>query len=255
MPQFLQIDGLNLHVSYRPGTGRAVVFANSLGTDFRIWEDVIALLPEDLPILCIDKRGHGLSETGPVSIPRLAEDLAAAMEHFELRDALVCGVSIGGMIAQSLAATRPDLVSAVVFCCTGMKIGDETTWNPRINAVRDTGIEPIADAVMERWFSEGFRGDRPLDLKGYRTMLARTDAEGYARTCEAIRDCDLSGDAAKITQPSICIAGSVDLSTPPALVQALAEALPNSRYVEIEGVSHLPGIETPHAVAKAIGEL
>lgn len=250
--QFIVIDGRSLHCAFRPGTGQPVVFANSLGTDLRIWEGVAALLPPDRPLLMLDKRGHGLSSSGPVSIAALAQDVAAAMDHFGLKGAVGCGVSAGGLIMQSLAVQRPDLLSAAVLCCTGMKIGDAATWNPRIGAARSTGIAPMRDAVMERWFSPGFRASRKAELEGYGNMLIRTDAESYARVCEAIRDCDLTADAPGITQPVVCIAGSGDLATPPALVQALAAALPFARYSEIPDCGHLPCIEAPQTVAEAI---
>lgn len=250
--EFLTIDGRSLHCAYRPGTGQPVVFANSLGTDFRIWDGVAALLPTDRPLLMIDKRGHGLSSLGPVTIKALAQDMAAAMDHFGLSAAVACGVSVGGLIMQSLAVQRPDLVAAAVLCCTGLKIGDDATWAPRIDAARSTGIAPMKDPVLERWFSPGFRASRSGDLEGYGNMLTRTDAESYARVCEAIRDCDLRADAARITQPAVCIAGSDDMATPPALVQALAAALPNARCLEIPDCGHLPCIEAPQTIAEAI---
>jgi 3-oxoadipate enol-lactonase len=250
--KFLTIDGRSLHCAYRPGSGRPVVFANSLGTDLRIWDGVAALLPEDRPLLMIDKRGHGLSSLGPVTIAALAQDIAAAMDHYGLSGAVACGVSVGGMIMQSLAVHRPDLISAAVLCCTGLKIGDEATWTPRIDAARTTGIATMRDAVMERWFSPGFRASRQGDLEGYSNMLVRTDAESYARVCEAIRDCDLTAEAVKITQPVVCIAGSDDLATPPALVHELAAALPDARCIEIPDCGHLPCIEAPQTVAEAI---
>lgn len=252
MMQFITVDGRSLHCAYRPGTGQPVVFSNSLGTDLRIWNGVVARLPEGRPLLMLDKRGHGLSSDGPVTITALAQDMAAAMDHFSLKDAVVCGVSVGGLITQSLAVQRPDLVAAAVLCCTGMKIGDDAIWAPRINDARTTGLEPMRDAVMERWFSPSFHANRQADLQGYGNMLTRTPAEGYARVCEAIRDEDLTENAAKLTQPSICIAGSDDKATPPALVQALADALPNSRYVEIAGCGHLPCIEAPDIIAREI---
>ena len=250
--RFITVDGRSLHCAFRPGTGQPVVFANSLGTDLRIWDGVAALLPADRPLLMIDKRGHGLSSSGPVSIAALAQDLAAAMDHFGLSGAVACGVSAGGMIMQSLAVQRPDLAAAAVLCCTGLKIGDAATWTPRIEAARSTGITPMKDAVLERWFSPGFRAARAAELEGYGNMLTRTDAESYARVCEAIRDTDLTADAAKVTQPAVCIAGSDDLATPPALVRALAAALPDARYAEIEHCGLLPCIEAPQTVAEAI---
>jgi len=257
MPQFIQINGQVLHAAFDPGeAGRtAVVFANSLGTDLRIWDAVIALLPVGTPVLRVDKRGHGLSPDGPVSIPALAADMAGLMDYFGLSQAVVCGVSVGGMIAQALAVARPDLVRSVVLSNTAMKIGSADTWNPRIDAVRAGGIAPIADAVLERWFAPSFLTHAPVAVEGYRAMLVRTPAEGYAQACEALRDTDLTADAPKLIQPAICLAGADDQATPVELVQALAEALPDATLRVLPNAGHLPCIEAPEAVVQALSDI
>lgn len=254
MSQFAQIDGRCLHYSFRPGTGRAVVFANSLGTDLRIWDNVIAALPSDTPVLRLDKRGHGLSALGPVTIPALAEDMAALMDLLDLKDALVCGVSVGGMIAQQLTHMRPDLVSELVLMCTGLKIGDTDSWNPRIETVRNEGILPLAEPILERWFSTGFRASRPVELAGYHAMLTRTDAESYARVCEAIRDSDLREIAPQLNTPALCIAGAEDLATPIPVVLTLCNALPQAQFQVLDNIGHLPCIEAPDIISRTLTE-
>lgn len=243
---FVAVNGTVLHCDFTPGQGRAIVFLNSLGTDFRIWDAVIAGL--DAPILRMDKRGHGLSDHGPVSMDLLVQDVAALMDHFALREAVICGVSVGGLIAQGLAVARPDLVAGLVLCCTGAKIGDAESWNARIAAVDKDGLLAMSPAILERWFSPAFHRDRPTDLAGYRNMLARTWPEGYAGVCAAIRDTDYSVQTARITVPTHCIAGSQDKATPPALVETLAGVISGASFQVIEGCGHLPCIEAPGVV-------
>ena len=94
---FTRVDGTLLHHRYRAGRGPAVVLLNSLGTDLRIWEAVVDALPADVPVLRMDKRGHGLSGAAPASIERLAEDAAALMRAQRLDGALVLnGVAATG---------------------------------------------------------------------------------------------------------------------------------------------------------------
>lgn len=255
MPDFARIDGTVLHHAHRPGNGRPVVFLNSLGTDLRIWDAVTLRLPRDTPLLRMDKRGHGLSQTAPADMTTYAADAAALMDAAGLSDALVCGVSVGGQIAQELALARPDLVAGLVLSNTGAKIGDETTWSDRLDALATHGLAAMADAVLERWFSPAFRAERKVELEGYRAMLTRTPAEGYAACCAAIRDTDLRERVGAITAPAICLAGGADLSTPPELLADLAERLPRGEYREVADVGHLPCIEAPDAVARAIGDL
>ena len=253
--RFTRLDDVTVHYSLREGDGVPVVFLNSLGTDLRIWDGVIARLDPAIPVLGLDKRGHGLSDEGPVSIDTLAGDVAALMDRLELGPALICGVSVGGMIAQALAVARPDLVAGLVLCCTGAKIGDAETWNTRIETVRRDGIAAMSGAILERWFSGAFRDERAAEFAGYRNMLERTPPEGYAAVSAAIRDADLTEAAARITAPTQCIAGSEDLATPPALVETLAGLIPGAGYEVIDGCGHLPCIEQPARIAEAIRQM
>jgi 3-oxoadipate enol-lactonase len=255
MPAFLARDDAVLHHAFAPGTGRAVVFLNSLGTDFRIWDAVVDALPAGTPVLRMDKRGHGLSTGTATTIAALADDAAALMDHHRLAGAVVCGVSVGGLIAQALAARRPDLAHALVLSNTGLRIGDPALWEERIASVLADGLEAMADGVMERWFSPAFRAGRPAELAGWRAMLARQSPRGYAAVCAVLRDADLTADAHRLAQPALCLAGTRDGATPPALLRTLAAALPAGRYREIAEVGHLPGIEAPEAVAAAVVEM
>lgn len=250
---FFMHDTVTLNYRFKAGTGRPVVFLNSLGTDFRIWDAVIAGLPADTPVLCMDKRGHGLSDNAAITTDLLAADVAALMDKLEMPPSLICGVSVGGMIAQGLAATRPDLVAGMVLCCTGAKIGDEDSWNTRIATVNDVGLGAMASAVLERWFSPNFARQRPADYAGYGNMLTRTSPQGYAGVCAAIRDSDFSGQSVNV--PTHCIAGADDLATPPALVRELTDLIPNATMEILPDCGHLPCIEAPAAVALAIVDM
>ncbi len=247
---FVRPRDVTLHYQYSPGAVdvRPVVFFNSLGTDLRIWQGVSDLLPA-VPMLMLDQRGHGLSDMGAISIGGLAEDAADLMDHLGLSAGLLCGVSVGGMIAQTLAVRRPDLVAGLVLCNTGTRIGDAEAWNARIEAVRKSGIEPMADQILERWFSPDFRASQPTRLAGYRNMLTRTTPDGYAGTCAAIRDTDLADAARHINVPAICLGGSEDSATPADLVADLAGKIAGSKLQIIDGVGHLPCIERPDVVS------
>lgn len=257
MTRFARPKDVTLHYDHHAGepARRAIVFANSLGTDLRIWDAVRHQLPPDIPTLALDKRGHGLSEHGPISIATLATDLAALMDHLHLSDALICGVSVGGMIAQALTHLRPDLVAGLMLCNTGARIGTAEAWNMRIDTVQSSGIAAMADAILERWFAPGWRAAHPVALSGWRQMLTRTPADGYAATCAAIRDADLTADTARLRLPTLCVSGAQDGATPPPLVEALAGMIPGARYTCLDGVGHLPCIEAPERLTPLLRDL
>ena len=244
-----------LHADHRRAVGQAptLAFSNSLGTDLRIWDAVVTRLPKDLGILRYDTAGHGLSPAGAaMSIDDHADDLAALLDAKEIDRAVVVGLSVGGLIAQALAQRAPQRVAGLVLSNTGMTIGTAEIWNARAEAIRAGGMEAIADATMERWFSPRFRAGKPEALQLWRTMLAHTPPAGYIDLGLAIRDADYRDAAAQVSVPALCIAGAQDSATTPAVVRAMADAIPQARFEEIPDVGHLPCIEAPGTMAELI---
>ncbi len=244
-------------VHYRidgPDDGPALVFANALGTDFRIWDGVIAHLPERLRILRYDMRGHGLTTApdGPYYMGDLVGDAARLMDHVGFKGAVFVGLSIGGVVAQGLAAERLDLLRAVVLSNTAAKIGTPEQWRERIDAVRAGGIEALADATMERWFAKDTRADRPELVEGIRAMLTRQPLEGYLGCMEAVAETNLIESTARLRLPALGIAGAEDGSTPADLVRETAESIPGAQFHLVRRAGHLACVEHPAEYAGAL---
>jgi len=236
--------------------GTPIVFANSLGTDFRLWDKIIPLLPDGLRILRFDKRGHGLSSCpqGDYTIDELVDDTAQLLQALQIKDCLFVGLSIGGLIAQGLAYRYPELVRAMIISNTAARIGTEQMWRERIATLRADGLEAIADNVMERWFAAVFHSQHALELQAWRNMLTRTPADGYIGCCAAVAASDFSESTARLTLPTLAIAGSEDGSTPPDLLRATAELIPGSRFAVIDNAGHLPCVEQPREYARLLNE-
>lgn len=232
-----------------------IAFLNSLGTDFRIWESVMAALGPSYAYLLHDKRGHGLSDVGavPYSIADHVDDLEALLDHLKVNKAIIWGLSVGGLIAQGLYARRPDLVSSLVLSNTAHKIGTSDMWNARIDKIAVDGLVSILEPVMERWFTPAFRQPDNALYSGARNMMVRQSTEGYGATCVAIRDADFTALAPQITVPVLCVAGDSDGSTPPALVQALCDLIPGAQFITIDQCGHIPCLEQPASYAAAVG--
>ena len=231
--------------------GLPVIFVNALGTDLRIWEPMATVLPGRLRRIRYDLRGHGLSEAapGPFTIRELSGDLEALAEHLELERALVVGLSIGGLIAQDLAARRPDLAAGLALIATAARIGDHGMWSQRIALVEERGIAALADGLMTRWFSAAFRRHRPEELALWRAMVCRQSQSGYLGCCAALRDADLTRATARLEQPALVIGGDEDGATPPDAVEALADLIPGARFELVQGAGHLPCVEHPRICA------
>ena len=230
--------------------GVPVVFSNSLGTDCRLWDPILPFLPPGLRLIRYDMRGHGLSSCPepPYPMGALVADAEALLDRLGVRDAVFVGCSIGGMIAQGLAVKRSDQVRAMVLSNTAVKIGTTEMWQERIDAVKAGGIESLADAVMERWFSREFRATP--ELVAWRNMLTRQPANGYIGGSAAISGTDFHTTTANLTLPTLVIAGSEDGSTPPDLVRETAELVKGSRFALIRQAGHLPMVEDPEEFAR-----
>jgi len=252
---FVRANGGVVH--YRdegPREAPAVVLTNALGSDLRIWDEVAQRLTSEFRVIRYDKRGHGLSETGPdrADMADYAGDLGGLLDALGLARATIVGLSIGGLIAQELYRRRPKLFAALVLSDTGAKIGDDASWDGRIAAIEAGGIEAIADGVLERWFTPDFRARRADELMGWRTMLVRTPQQGYLAACGALKRADLRPYAGAIAVPTLLLVGDQDGSTPVALVRETAAMIPGSRFEILAGAGHIPGIEQPDATAALI---
>ena len=247
---------VRLHVRVDgPDSGPAVVFANSLGTDLRIWDRLLPLLPGGLRTIRYDKRGHGLSDcpAGDWGMDDHVDDLRTLLHELDVGPMVVVGLSVGGMIAMRLAQRGSGLLRGLVLMDTAVKIGSPEMWAERMGRIEAGGIVAVAPDILERWFTPGFRDTDPA-YAACRNMLCRTPRHGYLQTCAAIRDSDLTAAAAGFGGPVLALAGSEDGSTPPELVRATAAQFSGGRFVEIADAGHLPCLEQPQVTADLLAD-
>ena len=253
--QTISTSDITLHIRDEgPRTGRVLMFANSLGTDLRVWDALLPLLPAGLRIVRFDKRGHGLSDAtpAPYALDQLVADAEAVCDRLGLTDITFVGMSIGGLIGQGLAARRPDLVRALVLMDTAARIGTAAMWQDRIAAINAGGVEALADPILERWFTPAFRDTNP-EFALWRNMLIRTSVAGYAGCCAAIAGDALTASTRALRLPVMAMAGDQDGSTPPALVRATAE-LCGAPFHVIPDAGHIPCVEQPETTARLLTE-
>ncbi|MFD1157262.1 3-oxoadipate enol-lactonase [Roseovarius aestuarii] len=232
--------------------GAPLVFANSLGTDLRLWDKVVPLLPKGLRIVRYDMRGHGGSDCppAPYSMDQLVRDAEMLLDHLNIRDSVFVGLSIGGLVAQGLAVKRLDQVRALVLSNTAAKIGQPAMWADRIEAARAGGIEALADATMDRWFTRAFRASEELVF--WRNMMTAQKPEGFIGCMHAISGTDFYTPTSGLRLPALGIAGSDDGSTPPDLVRETAQLIPGSDFQLIRSAGHLPCVDQPAEYARVL---
>ena len=209
-----------------------------------MWDPQVPEARKKLRVLRYDSRGHGQSSVtpGPYSIEQLGGDVIALLDALGLDHVHFCGLSMGGMIGMWLGINSPERLKRLVLCNTGARIGTPETWNARIEAVRKNGMQPVASAVVERWFSPAFRQKAPATISNTQKMLEETNPDGYVACCAAVRDFDCRDQLSRIRIPALVIAGTHDPATPPADGRFLADQIPGARYIELNA-AHLSNIE------------
>lgn len=231
----------------------ALVLLTSIGTDLSLYDPVVPLLTPDFRVIRMDTRGHGASDApaDDYSLDLLADDVLAVMDAAGADKASLCGTSLGGMIAMTLAAKAPERVEALVLACTSPAM-DPSTWDQRLALIRAEGMGAIADAVMGRFFSDAFRAQHPEVVETVRAGMLAQSVDGYAGCGAAIRDMALLERLPAIAAPTLVVTGAKDLATPyEGHGERIVAAVENARHVEIGG-AHLPSLEAPTALAGAV---
>lgn len=235
-----------------PRDGPALVLLHPLGLDLTVWDAALPLLPAGLRVVRADARGHGATgrPPGPWNLGALVRDVERLMDHLGLRDAVVMGCSMGGMVAQALAVKRLDLVRALLLANTATRIATQAIWDDRIAQVRAAGtVAVLAQATAARWFGRAAGGD---PARHWQARLAACDPEGWCLAAGAVAGADLYTPTAGLRLPVLCLAGANDGSTPPDMVRELADLIPGAEFHLIRGAGHLPMVDQPAATATAV---
>jgi 3-oxoadipate enol-lactonase len=243
---FAQLKDARLHYEIAgPPTAPVLVFSNSLGATLSMWDSQVSAFQKKFRVLRYDTRGHGQSAVtpGPYSIEQLGRDLLGLLDELQFDRVNFCGLSMGGQTGMWLALNAAARLNKLILCNTAAKIGGPDLWNTRIEAVRKGGMNSISAAVMERWFSSDFRSSSPDVIASIKQLFERTNPEGYAANCAAIRDFDARETIAAIHTPTLVISGTHDVATTPADGRFLADHISGARYVELNA-AHLSNIET-----------
>ena len=253
MPTFTSNDAQINYQTFGDAAKPALIFSNSLGTNFKMWQAQIDFFQQDFFVICYDTRGHGASSApqGPYSIDQLGQDVVNLLDHLSIEKAAFCGISMGGLTGQWLAIHRPERFNQVVVCNTAAKIGQEQAWNDRAALVREQGLQPIASTAASRWFTEPFIQSNATVVNNLQNDLAAGSAEGYASCCEALAKADVREQLKDITVPVLVVAGQQDPVTTVVDGQFMVERIANSQLFEINA-SHISNVELPNEFNQAV---
>ena len=251
---FVQLKDVRIHYDLKGlAAAPVLVFSNSLGATFSMWDAQIPALEKQFRVLRYDTRGHGESSatTGPYSIEQLARDVVSLLDALQLDRVHFCGLSMGGQTGMWLAINAQARLHNLVLSNTAAKIGTPEIWKPRIEAVRKGGMRSISTAVIERWFSATFRANSPEVVAAMKDKFESTNPEGYIANCAAVSDFDVREGVNAIRIPTLVIAGTHDAATTPSDGHYLADGIAGARYVELNA-SHLSNIEVPERFSSEV---
>lgn len=233
--------------TYRFGdaTKPTLIFSNSLGTDHGMWQAQVDYFAKDYDVICYDTRGHGKSAVIENStLLDLAHDVLDILDHYQVKKAHFCGISMGGITGVQLALVAPTRFASVTIANSAAKIGQEAAWLSRADSVEKDGLADLVATTHTRWFSEKF--DYIHDAVAQKTIqsLSVTAPKGYAASCRALATADLRDQLPQITVPCLALCGALDPITTVADGEFLQQHIANAQLAVVEA-SHLSNIEQP----------
>ena len=229
----------------------ALILVHALGLDHRMWREVIPLLEDRFRVIAFDLRGYGAASGAPVAkgLATYAGDLVSLLDTLQIECAHVAGLSLGGSIAQQLALSHPErLQSLTVIASTAWPF---EAFSDRARAAERDGMDAQVGPSLTRWF-------RPEDLAqgGWAVRFARDAVQrafvaDWVAGWHALAAITTGDRLDQIRVPTHVIAGELDVSTPPKLMQRML-VIPGSRYSEIAGAPHMVSLTHPKPLAEAI---
>ena len=256
----ISINGVEIAYDVHGTDGPWVVFGHSLGCTRAMWQRQIDSLARNCRVLAYDLRGHGQSATGDAtaqgSLAQLASDVRSLMDQLTIERAHFVGISIGGMIGQTLAIESPDRIASLVVANTTAFMPPPAVqlWAQRIEAARTHGVASLARPSIERWFPEDFRGAHPALIEQMIQMFSTTSFRGYEFCSRAIMGLDTREGLARIRCPVLIIGGSEDPGAPVEALGQMQQALAQSELVLLQGAGHLSNIDRPEEFTAALSK-
>ena len=179
-----------------PANAPVVTMSHSLATDLSMWDPTVPALTGRFRVLRYETRGHGQTEApkGAYTLDQLANDALAMLKALGIARTHWVGLSMGGMVGQTLALKAPEIFLSLSLCDTSSRIPGEAKplWQDRIKMAETQGMEPLVEGTLARWFTEPFRKSHKDVVDKVATMIRTTPPAGYAGCCHAISALDLT---------------------------------------------------------------
>lgn len=253
---FIELNGVKHHYISR-GEGPPVVLVHALGGTLHAWQGVMDNLALHHHVVALDLRGHGRSEhtKGAYSIKTWAGDVEALIGALELPAVTLVAHSMGTLIAQHLAISKPEVVDNLVLLggISYFEPPAKEAYAKRAEVVEADGMDAIVDDWLPGALAPRTHAKLPQLSGLLREMFLRNDPHSYAKSCRALAKAP-STKRESIGQPTLLLVGDHDRSTPLRMTEELHRDIPVSRVRVIPAAAHWATLEQPDVIAAAILE-
>lgn len=228
------------------GGGSPLIFVHGFTTTAEFWREQIAAFSARYQVIRINLPGHGVSPRPAeraYSIPAFVDDILEVYRAFEINDAVLVGLSMGGTVAQHFTLAHPLMVRALVLVgATPHGLGDDVSVDNVLQAIDDLGVVQASQNVIERSFGSAAR--REL-VEFAKSEVAQTPAFVAREAIASLNASDSRALLSRIDVPTLVVVGDEDIITPPGESVILAEGIAGSRLEIIPAAGHFPMLEQP----------
>jgi len=226
-----------------PGGGSPVVFLHPVGLDLTYWGDQIQALNSDYDLVAVDLPGHGRTpgSSADWTLPRVTATVEDFVSSLGAPRVHLVGLSVGGMLAQSVAIERPELVQSLTLIDTAASFTDQgrAAMTQRARDATRAGMAAVVDSTLT---------GRPDLVERVRRTLLDDDPAVHAAIWDMIAALDLTAGLSAISCPTQVIVGEFDPSSPLAAARQLSDGITGASLRVIPQASHLSTLEKPAIV-------
>lgn len=246
--QHVQANGISIrYADEGPKDAPPVVMSHSLSAELAMWAPQAEALKDRYRVIRYDTRGHGGTDApaGPYTLDMLGQDAIAFMDALGLERVHWVGLSMGGMIGQTVALAAPKRLRSLTLADTSSGYAAEAVagWDERIRNARANGLAAGMEATIDRWFSPGFVKSAGAVVDGVRDMIRATPVDGYCGCGAAIAKLDLTGRLGEISTPTLVICGEDDPGTPLAMSEIMRDGISGAKLAVLPVARHLSNLE------------
>jgi 3-oxoadipate enol-lactonase len=229
-----------------------VLLVHAIGLDWRMWEPVMPLLASGRQVFAYDLRGHGSAAGAPApkTMADLGADLIRVLDALDVDRAHVVGLSFGGAVAQTAAVAAADRFASVSLLATTDQPSD--AFEDRARAAETDGMAAQVAPSLTRWFTPTALAVNAWGVRYARESVLRGSPADWAAAWRAFTHLDVRDALERLAVPTLVLAGEEDASTPPDLMRAIADRIPEATFRVIPGAPHMQTLETPGQVAEAL---